>query len=204
MRAFVAVVSLFLLSGFTAVVLADGGIDFGGASAPPGGDYGPPREELIDEWNPDQSHSPVGTYSGGCFAWPYTPPMDYSLERVEFIAGGVGGTVTVQMRADDYNGPILGEVTYTESAETAWQGENLEPCVPLTVGGVYFLVYEVVAGADASTAAGGVTIPYYYASDCSNYSDLFTHIYWKARFYGSTDATPTEANSWGRVKSLYR
>lgn len=202
MRALVAVVSILFLGGLAAPAFAQDGF-LGGASSP-GGDYEPPRESLMDEWNADQPHYPIGTYSGGCFAYPYDPPFDYSLQRVEFLAGGVGGTVTVQVRADDYNGPILGEVTYTESAETGWQGADLEPCVPLTVGGIYFVVYEVVPDADASTSDGGVTIPYYYASNCETYGDIFTHIYWKARFYGDTDATPAEDNSWGRVKSLYR
>ena len=203
MRILAVAVGALALAGLAAVAFADDGLIRGNASSP-SGDYGPPRESLIDEWNADQEYESIGTYAGGCFAFPYNPPMNYTLERVEFLAGGVDGEVTVQVRADNYIGTILGEVTYSESAQTGWQGQNLEPCVPLATGITYCIIYDVVPEADGSTAFDGQIIPYYYAADCTNYGQLWETVYWKARFYGNTDATPTEGWSWGRVKSLYR
>jgi len=202
MRRLVIAACAVLLLGQPIISMADDGFTLDPPSTP-GGDYEAPRESLIDEWNADEAHYPIGIYSGGCFAYPYDPPIEYDLERVEFIAGGVGGQATVQVRADDYNGAVLGEVTYTESSATGWQGENLVPAVHLTPGSVYFLIYHVVPNGDASTAETGTVVPYYYASDCSSYGQLFEHIYWKARFYG-TGGTATDVGTWGRIKGLYR
>ncbi|MBD3162966.1 MAG: hypothetical protein GF346_11155, partial [Candidatus Eisenbacteria bacterium] len=188
MRITAIVFGALLLCGVSGLALANDGIVVGEGSTQ-GGFYDGPREDLIHEWNADQEHSPAGTYSGGCFAYPYDPPMEYTLERVEWLAGGLGGTVTVQVRDGDPNGTVLGEVTYDEVAQTGWQGENLVPAVPVVPGGDYFIIYDVVPDADASTAAAGDIIPYRYASDCASYGDIFESIYWKARFYG-TSAVP--------------
>ena len=161
------------------------------------------REELMDEWNAAEAHVPAGTYTGGCYALVYEAPFDYVLERVEFLAGGVAGPAAVQVRADSYDGPVLGEVSYNEVAETSWQGANLEPAVLLTAGATYSIVYMPAPDSDASTAAGGDIVLYYWAQDCTVYGDVVDYIYWKARFYGG-DVVAADESTWSAVKGLYR
>ena len=196
------VMCALMLLGLVGLAVANDGI-IPGDNPRPSGYADQAREDLMDEWNADSPHVVIGTYSGGCFAYVYEAPFDYMLERVEFLAGGLAGPVTVQIRADDPNGTVLGEVSYDEVAETSWQGSNLVPAVAVNGGTTYFVIYDVVPSADASTGDFGTVVPYHYASDCVTYGDLFESIYWKARFYGE-DAVAADESTWSAVKGLYR
>ncbi len=188
-----------------ALALVEGGIELThpGEAQP----TEPPREEYIEGWNDDQPYQSAGTYAAQCFGFAYVPSVSYVLERIEFHAGGVGGPVTVSLLEDDGSGEptgaVLGTVSYEESATHGWQGDNLIPPVFVTAGTLYYIKYQVVVGADASTAASGVIIPHYWSYDCVTWDGYAPYEFWMARFYGQPQNS-TERNTWGTIKSLYR
>jgi hypothetical protein len=188
------------------------GADLGGVSLYPDAATGTPvagpeSTSLIDAWNDTQPYAPVGSYAAQCFGFAYVPSQDYMLERIEFYAGGLAGTVTVSVHQDvgdgHPTGPVLGSVTYGESATLGWQGASLVPSVPLTAGVTYYIKYMPVGGAPTSTADGGTIIPHSWADFCVSWNGPGPFFFWMARFHGSAP-TATEPSSWGMVKRLYR
>ncbi len=204
----VALFLAVLLIGVPALALA---LTVGGVEpASPGGEAlptDPPREEYIEGWNDDQPYDPWGTYSAECFGFAYVPSTSYGLERIEFYAGGVGGPVTVSLLEDDGSGaptgPVLGTVSYTESATHGWQGENFVPAVYVTEGTLYYIKYQVVVGADMATAASGVIIPHNWSFDCVTWDGPGSYFLWMARIYGSPQAS-IESITWATIKSVFR
>jgi hypothetical protein len=111
------------------------------------------------------------------------------LERVEFYAGGLAGTVTVAVLGDDGRGnptgAMLGSATYAESATLNWQGTNLIPPVPLVKGTRYHIRYQPVPGSWCSMARGGTLVPDLWSDDsCATWRGPESAFNWKARFYG--------------------
>lgn len=145
------------------------------------------RETLVDAWNDTQTPLSGWTYAASIFGFAYTPASDYTLNRVEFYAGGAAGTVTVSILADSGSGlpdgAVLASATYGEVADRQWQGADLDSPVALTGGTLYYIRYDVVVGAELSHADSGVAIPHFwnYGSSWEGPSSLF---YWMARFYG--------------------
>jgi len=169
----------------------------------------PSREGLLDAWNDTQAWTSGWTYGASVFGFAYTPPLTYILNRIEWYAGGLAGQVTMEIRADDGtglpNGPILSSVTYNESADQAWQGQNLGSPVVLTAGTLYYIRYYVVVNANCSFAATGTIIPHYWSFDGgSTWDGPAPSFYWMARFYGDTSVTPVYEDTWSSVKSLFR
>lgn len=164
-----------------------------------------PDTDLIDAWNDNGLPPYAATYSSPCFAYEYIPTQDYVLERIEWFAGNIGGTVTTSVREGSLNGLTLGSVTYQEVPPQQWQGADLVPYVPVTAGESYFIVYQVVVGAATSAASSGTVISHWHdpSGACSSWSGPWSSIAWRARFYG-TIGIPVETGTWGTVKSLYR
>ena len=167
-----------------------------------------PREDLIEGWNDDQPYQSIGTYAANVFAWQFVPTESYELERIEFYAGGVGGTVTVSLLEDTGSGypdgPVLGTVTYVESATHGWQGDNLVPSVCVDEGALYYIRYDVVVGADCTTAASGVGRPHYFSYDGGvTWGGPVGDYYWMARFYGDLGGTPVQQTTWGAIKAAF-
>ena len=187
------------------LALVEGGIEL--AVTEVGQPTEPPREEYIEGWNDDQPYQSAGTYAADCFGFAYTPSVSYALERIEFHAGGIGGPVTVSLLEDDGSGEptgaVLGTVSYEESATHGWQGDNLVPPVSVTAGTLYYIEYQVVVDADASTAASGVLIPHLWSYGCVAWDGPGNGERWMVRFYGEPQS-PVETSGWGRIKSLYR
>ncbi len=163
------------------------------------------RESLVDAWNDTQTPASGWTYAASAFGFPYTPASDYTLNRVEFYAGGMAGTVTVSILADSGSGlpdgAVLASATYDEVADRQWQGADLDSPVALTGGTLYYIRYDVVVGAELSHADSGSVVPHYwnYGGGWEGPSDLF---YWMARFYGDV-TTPAGTFSWSEVKGAY-
>jgi hypothetical protein len=165
------------------------------------------RDQYIEGWNDDQAYWPGHTYGVPCFGFAYVPGETYALKRIEFYAGAASGDVTVSLLENDGTGyptgPILGTVTYVESATPGWQGADLVPSVPVTEGTQYYIYYEVVVGGHLSIAFSGVIIPYYYSEDCIDWAGPAGIYCWMARFYGQPQS-PTEGTGWGAIKAMYR
>ncbi len=191
-----------------ALAITVGGIDLADQLEDPVATEGP-REDLIEGWNDDQPYQPVGTYAAGTFGFQFIPSATYYLQRIEWYAGGVGGTVTVSLLEDTGSGypdgPVLGSATYTESATPAWQGQDLEPGVCVEEGVLYYIRYDVVVGADTATAASGEG-HYHYASydGGQTWSGPWGPYPWMARFYGTLGATPVQEIGWGELKAVFR
>jgi len=176
--------------------------DVGGQSSTDG-----PREVLADAWNDTEPPDTGWSYAAEHFGWAYTPSTSYVLNRVEWYAGDIGGTVTVSILADDGSGlptgTVLGSATYDESDVRQWQGADLATPVPLTGGTLYYIVYDIVPGATLSAASSGVIIPHYWFYDSDGYwNGPSASFYWMARFYGDV-VTPTGTFSWSEVKGAY-
>jgi hypothetical protein len=91
-----------------------------------------------------------------------------------------------------------------ESAEPDWQGQDLDSPILVEEGESYYIRYEVVVGADVSTAATGSVVPHTWSDDdCGTWGDWWPTQYWMARFYGEVP-TATVQTAWGAVKTLYR
>jgi hypothetical protein len=173
---------------------------------------GPVRaaDTLVDAWNDTQE--PGGAqaeYSGVCIGFKYIPSKDCSLTRIEFFAGGVGGHVSVSLRADTGSGLPDGSLlattgTYAESATPGWQGRNFLTPASLTAGRTYYFTYLPVAHAEASMGVAGTLITSWGGGlECSGPWGHEDQAYWAVRFYG-TLSVPAVGGTWGRVKGLYR
>jgi hypothetical protein len=203
------VASLMLALGLVSVALAEplDGVNLGTPGTPI--TTSPPTRDYVEGWNDTQPYQSAGTYGADCFGYAYTPSVNYLLEKIEFYAGGASGEVTVAVRGSDGSGlptgPILGQVTYVESAIHGWQGANLLTPVQVTAGQTYYIQYAVVVGADVSTAATGTIIGHAPSSDhCASWNGWWFNFPWMARFYGQSGGTPASTTSWGVIKSIYR
>lgn len=206
MTRLLAAVLVLAVAGTGALAMPVDGVHGTGGIA---GDYPPEaRTGLMDAWNDEMPHDTGYSYGANCFGWRYVPSQTYLLERIEFYAGGLAGTTTVQVREDEgtnhATGPILGEVTYNQAAPMAWQGENLDPPVMVTEGVAVYIKKYVVVDSNCSMALGGTIIPHGWSWDCISWEGPSSSFYWMARFYGTDDPTPAEASSWGRIKGLYK
>lgn len=208
--------SLFLLAlllGAPNVGAQAGSTTLGGVrTGPAAGDPGvnsPALLALMDAWNDAQIPSVQAYYAADCFGFPFTPSHDYVLTRIEFFAGDPAGTVTVSMLADDGSGlptgPVLGTVTYQETAPRRWQGADLTSPVNVHAGTLYYLRYQPVTSALATMADAGIPIPNTFSfSQCAAWDGPVTAEYpWMARFY-SDMPTPALARTWGSLKITYR
>ena len=202
----IALVGLLLIAVVPALATEAGGIKFSGESSSQDmGDAA--RETLVDSWNDTQTPLDGWTYSAQHFGFPYTPSTSYTLSRVEWYAGGLGGTVTVSILADSGSGlpdgAVLSSATYVESDVSGWQGGNLDTPVSLNAGTLYYIVYDIVQDATLSHATTGSLVSHYWFYDTNGYwegpSTLF---YWMARFYGDI-STPTGNISWSEVKGSF-
>jgi hypothetical protein len=169
----------------------------------------PARESLMDAWNDAQPFQSGYTYGANVFAFAYTPLVNYTLNRMEFYAGGLAGQVMLEIRANDGsglpNGPILASATYTESATQGWQGGNLATPVSLTAGTLYYIRYYVVVNANCAFATGGTIIPHFYSWDSgATWNGPASSFYWMARFYGDEGGIPVIDDTWSSVKGLFR
>jgi hypothetical protein len=169
----------------------------------------PARESLMDAWNDTQPWTSGWTYGANVFGFAYTPPTTYCLHRMEFYAGGLGGQVMLEIRANDGsglpNGPILGSVTYNEVETQGWQGANLTTPVTMTAGTLYYIRYYVVVGANCAFATGGTLIPHFWSWDGgASWEGPASSFYWMARFYGDPGATPVFPDTWSTVKALFQ
>ena len=163
---------------------------------------------LMDGWNHTQPYASAGSYGARCFGFAYVPSQSYSLERIEFYAGGVAGTVSVSVHQDVGSnfptGPVLGSVTYPESAILGWQGGNLAPTVVILAGSTYYIKYVPVNFAPVSTASTGILIPHSWADECSLWQGPAASFFWMARFHGSPLPTANAQTTWSAIKRLYR
>ncbi|MFB3909717.1 MAG: DUF4082 domain-containing protein [Candidatus Eisenbacteria bacterium] len=211
MRLLLRALCIVLLVSGTAA-FADNGLNYNGLNYNGGGGVGdiPPaaRTELIESWNDDLPLDPGWTYGSTCYGWRFEPTLSYTLERIEFYTGGLAGTTTVEVRADDGSGfatgQVLGAVTYPVTDELSWQGADLVPPVEITAGTLYFIRGQVVVDAIAGVAQGGVWIQHSWSDDCVTWGGPAYTFHWMARFYGTMSPTATTMTTWGRVKSLYR
>ena len=167
--------------------------------------YSPAISSLIEAWNDNGELAYAATYTSPCFAFHYVPSVSYVLERIDWYAGDLPGTVTTTVRSESLNGVALASVTYQESPPQDWQGANLIPPVLVTAGESYYLVYNIVVGAQVSAASVGNSISHWHdpGGACSSWSGPWDGISWRARFYGSIP-TPTASGTWGRIKNIYR
>ncbi|MBC8368188.1 DUF4082 domain-containing protein [bacterium] len=201
-----ALMGLLLIAVAPALAIETAGVFFTGESGGQGvGEDA--RETLVDSWNDTQTPLDGWSYAAEHFGFPYTPSTSYTLSRVEWYAGGIGGTVTVSILADSGSGlpdgAVLASATYVESEVSGWQGSNLDTPVALTGGTLYYIVYDIVPDATLSHATAGTVISHYWFYDANGYwegpSALF---YWMARFYG--DIPTASGNiSWSEVKGSY-
>lgn len=172
----------------------------------------PARTDLMDAWNDTETWQPPGTYFSQCMAWLYVPSQTYYLERVEFMAGAVPGTVTVEVRADDGSGmptgALLATATYDETSPIGWQGGNLDTPVQVTAGVGVYVIYHPVVGAPVTGVFSGTPIQNWWADECVTWQGPcglpWDCLCWMVRFYGSYEIVPTHPTTWGRVRSLYR
>ena len=138
------IVSLVAIAG--AVQAAEDGIN-PGTSTPVPGQNSPADFSLIEAWNDNGSPGATSTYVSPCFAFLYTPSLSYVLERIEWYAGDLQGTVSTTVRDGGLNGPDLATTgSYTEVPPRNWQGVNLTPAIPVTAGATYGIIYRVVVG----------------------------------------------------------
>jgi hypothetical protein len=195
---------LWLVASAPNVLAVDDGVLFSDQIPVPG-ENSPATRALIEAWNDNGQPGSTSTYVSPCFAFNYVPSVSYLLERIEWYAGDIGGTVTTAVRGGALNGPTLGTVTYQESPPRDWQGANLVPAVAVTAGQSYYLVYSIVVGAQVSAAASGNIIPHWHdpSGACTTFNGPFNSLPWRARFYG-TAATPVDTGTWGQIKSIYR
>ena len=166
----------------------------------------PADQALIEAWNDNGAPGSTSTYASPCFAFQYIPGVSYLLERIEWYAGNIGGQVRTTVRDGSVTGPDLATTGYyMESPPRDWQGMNLQTPVQVTAGSTYGLVYEIVVGAQVSGASTGVIIPHFHdpSGACTSFNGPFNSLPWRARFYGQL-ATPTDASTWGNIKSIYR
>lgn len=174
---------------------------------PPGPYQGSPADQsLIEAWNDNGMPGSTATYVSPCFAFEYSPGVSYLLERIEWYAGNISGQVRTTVRDGGVTGPDLATTGYyMESPPRDWQGVNLQTPVQVTVGNTYGLVYEIVVGAQVSGASTGTIIPHWHdpSGACTSFNGPYNSLPWRARFYGQL-ATPTEASTWGNIKSIYR
>ncbi|TVQ89234.1 MAG: hypothetical protein EA397_15790 [Deltaproteobacteria bacterium] len=89
---------------------------------------------------------------------------DMSIGRIEVFTGERSGTNAVSMYSHDAldNAPDveLGRGTWPMATENSWQGAELDECVPLEAGEVYWVVWEPINGAQATRAPGGDPVTY--------------------------------------------
>ena len=189
------------------------GAEVGGVNLYVGSSAGAPvtggeATSLMDAWNDTQPCAPAGSYAAQCFGFAYVPTQNYMLERIEFYAGGVAGTVTVSVHQDVGSGrptgPVLGSVSYGESATLGWQGADQAPSVLMISGTTYYIKYVPVNGAPASTSSTGTLISHSWADDCVTWNGPFPVFSWMARFHGSPLPTSTARTTWSAIKLLYR
>jgi hypothetical protein len=196
------------ISGLVAIAGAayatEDGINYSNEPSGPGG-YSPADFTLIEAWNDNGQPGHGGTYVSPCFAFQYVPTQSYVLERIEWYAGNLGGTVSTTVRNGGLNGPDLTTTgNYSEVPPRDWQGANLVPPIPVTAGSTYGIIYRVVVGAQISAATTGNIINHWHdpTGACSAFNGPFASVAWRARFYG-TAATPVEQGTWGSIKNLY-
>ncbi len=202
----IALIGSILLIALPALAVENGGVTFSGESSGQAVNEAA-RESLADSWNDTETHSGASIYTAQHFGFAYTPSTSYTLNRVEWLAGGIGGTVTVAIHADNGSGypdgALLASATYSESEVTGWQGGNLDTPVALTAGTTYYIKYSPVSGAFVSDATGGTLVAHSWYFDSNGYwegpGEFF---YWMARFYGDI-STPTGNISWSEIKGSF-
>jgi len=206
MRNLLTVAALVVLVGVASAVQAsDDGINPSNSPGEPGG-YSPADGALVEAWNDNGQAGSGATYVSPCFSFQYTPSSSYVLEKIEWYAGNLQGTVSTTVRSGGINGPDLTTTgSYTESPPRNWQGVNLTPPIAVTAGSTYGIIYRIVVGAQISAATTGTSISHWHdpSGACSAFSGPFTSTAWRARFYGS-QATPVEPSTWGNIKTFYR
>jgi hypothetical protein len=206
MRNLLTVAGIVALFGIASAVQAsDDGIKHSDLPSDPG-QYSPADGALVEAWNDNGAPGAGGTYLSPCFAFQYTPSTSYVLEKIEWYAGNLQGTVSTTVRSGGINGPDLTTTgPYTESPPRDWQGVNLTPPIAVTAGNTYGIIYRIVVGAQISAATTGIGINHWHdpTGSCSSFNGPFSSTFWRARFYGSF-ATPTEPSTWGNIKSFYR
>jgi hypothetical protein len=173
---------------------------------PTPGENSPANLALIEAWNDNGQPGHTSTYASPCFGFVYTPSTSYILEKIEWYAGNIGGTVSTTVRNGGLNGADLASTgSYAEAPPRNWQGVNLVPPIPVTAGSPYGIVYRIVVGAQISAAATGTLINHWHdpSGACSVFNGPFLSVAWRARFYG-TAATPVEQGTWGSIKNIYR
>jgi hypothetical protein len=162
--------------------------------------------DFVEGWNVDQAHADNWTYAAPCMGPEWVASTTYTLERIELMAGGLTGTVTIEIRADDGSGCPTGEVlssgSFEQAAELGWQGCDMEPVV-LNGGMVYHMLLMPVVDSVCSFAIEGVFIPHCWSWDCSVWEGPSESFNWMAKFFGSPPVAD-ENTSWTRVKALYR
>jgi len=188
---FIALIGLFLIAT-TPLIGEELGILTLEAAQGEMGARSEARENLIEAWNDTGTPGQQLAYGSTFYAWEYSPTTTYTLNRIEFYAGILGGTVTMEILADNLSGypdgPVLSSVTYEESEVRGWQGANLQPPVTLNAGARYYIRYTPVPNAwwSASSTIGGDYYPYFYYQEQWNWYSPGTRL--MARFYGDTSA----------------
>ncbi|MBC8368187.1 DUF4082 domain-containing protein [bacterium] len=203
---FTAFVGMIMLMAIPALAVETGGVTLSNET----GSQGVPadaRESLADSWNDTETHSGASTYSAQHFGFAYTPSTSYTLNRVEWYAGGIAGTVTVAIHADSGSGypdgALLASATYGESDVTSWQGGNLDTPVALNAGTTYYIKYTTVNGAFLSDATSGTVVAHSWYYDSNGFWEgPGAFFYWMARFYGDI-STPTGNISWSEIKGSF-
>ena len=207
MRNLLTVAGIVILLGVAGAVQAtEDGTKPSDQPPGPGGQYSPADGALVEAWNDNGAAGSTSTYISPCFAFQYTPSTSYVLEKIEWYAGDLQGTVSTTVRSGGINGADLTTTgSYTESPPRNWQGVNLVPPIAVTAGSTYGIIYRIVVGAQVSAAVSGTTINHWHdpSGGCSAFNGPFASLPWRARFYGS-QATPTETSTWGNIKSIYR
>ena len=178
-----------------------GGLEEGIPVAGSGGDF-------IEGWNENETPSTSSVYGGSCYGFAYQPGLDYWLGRVEFMAGGLAGTTTIEIHADDGSGyptgPLLASGSFHQYIHQHWQGVDLDPCVFVEQGTTYYIKYVVLVSSYCSVAQDGYVVPHSWAHDCSDWIGPCHSSPWMARFFGGFLPSASETSTWSSVKTLYR
>jgi len=205
MKRLLSVLGVFLVTAAGVAYATEDGLNHTTDTSDPG-QNSPASFALVESWNDNGQPGHTSTYASPCFGFVYTPSTSYVLDRIEWYAGNLAGTVSTTVRNGGLNGADLSTTgNYNENPPRDWQGANLVPPIAVTAGTPYGIVYRIVVGSQISAATTGTIINHWHDPNggCSAFNGPFASVPWRARFYGAA-ATPVESGTWGHIKNLYR
>lgn len=138
----------------------------------------------------------VSMNDGLLLAVRFTPPTDFTCDRIEVFTGDVSGSSAVAIWSKNpvFNQPgtELSSGLWVMSNVASWQGASLSQPVPLSAGTDYWMVWTVIGGCQASlevpTTADGQYFGWTY-----DYGNVWhvaqdSSMHWKFRLFGNCSA----------------